>query len=89
MDVFNTYEDWRHGISNVASDNLYYIKDIDIEGCEFLAPPNSVVVGVKTARAAIEEEVEEEGEDTGADEGEENKATDAPADAPADAPPAE
>ena len=32
MDVFNTYEDWRHGISNVASDNLYYIKDIDILG---------------------------------------------------------
>jgi large subunit ribosomal protein L25 len=39
-----------------------YIKDIDIEGCDFLAPDNSVVVGVKTARAAIEElVVEEEG----------------------------
>tara|TARA_B100000287_G_scaffold432198_1_gene490979 strand:- start:167 stop:829 length:663 start_codon:yes stop_codon:yes gene_type:complete len=37
-----------------------YIKDINIEGCEFLAPPNSVVVGVKTARAAIEDEIEEE-----------------------------
>ena len=36
-----------------------YIKDIEIDGCEFLAPGNSVVVGVKTARAAIEEEVEE------------------------------
>ena len=32
-----------------------YIKDITIQGCEFLAPDNSVVVGVKTARAAIEE----------------------------------
>ena len=32
-----------------------YIKDITIQGCEFLAPENSVVVGVKTARAAIEE----------------------------------
>ena len=46
-----------------------YIKDISIDGCQFLAPPNSVVVGVKTARAAIEDEVEdEEGE-----EGEEGK----------------
>ena len=39
-----------------------YIKDIEIDGCEFLAPGNSVVVGVKTARAAIEE-VEEEVEE--------------------------
>ena len=39
-----------------------YIKDVIIEGCEFLAPGNSVIVGVKTARAAIEElVVEEEG----------------------------
>jgi large subunit ribosomal protein L25 len=68
-----------------------YIKDIEMDGCEFLAPGNSVVVGVKTARAAIEEEVEEgvEGEDAPANEG------DAPAkegDAPtegAEAPPAE
>ncbi len=44
-----------------------YIKDVVIEGAEFLAPPNSVVVGVKTARAAIvEEEIEgEEGEGEG------------------------
>ena len=42
-----------------------YIKDVVIEGAEFLAPPNSVVVGVKTARAAIvEEEIKgEEGEE--------------------------
>ena len=40
-----------------------YIKDIPIDGYQFLAPPNSVVVGVKTARAAIEDEIEaEEGE---------------------------
>jgi large subunit ribosomal protein L25 len=39
-----------------------YIKDIEIDGCEFLAPGNSVIVGVKTARAAIEEEVEAEEE---------------------------
>ena len=37
-----------------------YIKDVNIEGCEFLAPGNSVIVGVKTARAAIEELVVEE-----------------------------
>jgi len=37
-----------------------YIKDITIEGCELVAPGNSVVVGVKTARAVVEEEVEEE-----------------------------
>lgn len=40
-----------------------YIKDITIQGCEFLAPDNSVVVGVKTARAAIEEVVVEEGDE--------------------------
>ena len=33
-----------------------YIKDITIEGCELVAPGNSVVVGVKTARAVVEEE---------------------------------
>jgi len=37
-----------------------YIKDITIEGCDLVAPGNSVVVGVKTARAVVEEEVEEE-----------------------------
>jgi large subunit ribosomal protein L25 len=36
-----------------------YIKDITIEGCELVAPGNSVVVGVKTARAVVEEEIEE------------------------------
>ena len=40
-----------------------YIKDITVEGCELIAPGNSVVVGVKTARAAVEEEVEEEVEE--------------------------
>ena len=61
-----------------------YIKDIEIEGAEFLAPPNSVVVGVKTARTAI---LDEEGEDAEA-EGEDAPDGDAPdGDAPAgDAP---
>lgn len=49
-----------------------YIKDVKIEGVEFLAPLNSVVVGVKTARAAIEEVEEEEGaEGAEGEEGEE------------------
>ena len=65
-----------------------YIKDIEVEGAEFLAPSNSVVVGVKTARAAIEDVVEEEAGEAGEGEGEEGEegvkaeGTDA-ADAPA------
>ena len=45
-----------------------YIKDIEVAGVEFLAPSNSVVVGVKTARTAIEEVVE--GEEEGGEDGE-------------------
>ena len=48
-------------VEDLAIGMFIYIKDITIEGCELLAPPNSVVVGVKTARAAIVETVEEEG----------------------------
>ena len=60
-----------------------YIKDVVIEGAEFLAPPNSVVVGVKTARAAIvEEEIEgeevEEGEE-GTDSASDAKSSETPA----------
>ena len=63
-----------------------YIKDIEVESVEFLAPSNAVVVGVKTARAAIEEEVEEEE----VEEGEEGEEGATPADAPApDAPAAD
>ena len=62
-----------------------YIKDVVIEGAEFLAPPNSVVVGVKTARAAIvEEEIEgeeegEEGEEEGTDSAPDAKSSETPA----------
>ena len=62
-----------------------YIKDIVIEGCEFIAPSNSVIVGVKTARAAIEEEEAEEEEEEG-DEGTEGVEG---GDASAETPPAE
>jgi large subunit ribosomal protein L25 len=54
-----------------------YIKDISIEGCELVAPGNSVVVGVKTARAVVEEEVEE------VEEGAEGDTTEEGAEAPA------
>ncbi|MBT5858417.1 MAG: 50S ribosomal protein L25/general stress protein Ctc [Flavobacteriales bacterium] len=62
-----------------------YIKDIVIEGCEFIAPSNSVIVGVKTARAAIEEEEAEEEEEE-EDEGTEGVEG---GDASAETPPAE
>ncbi len=42
-------------IENLAIGMFIYIKDINIEGCQFLAPESSVVVGVKTARNVIEE----------------------------------
>ena len=43
-------------VENLAIGMFIYIKDINIDGCQFLAPENSVVVGVKTARNVIEEE---------------------------------
>ena len=47
-----------------------YIKDLRSDDYTFLAPDNSVVVGVKTARAAVEEEIEdEEGEEGATEEG--------------------
>ena len=47
-------------VEDLAIGMFIYIKDISIDGCEFLAPPNSVVVGVKTARTAIVETVDNE-----------------------------
>ena len=45
-------------IDHLAIGMFISIKDIVVKGVEFLAPPNSVVVAVKTARAAILEEEE-------------------------------
>ena len=42
-----------------------YIGDLSIDNVEFLAPENSVVVGVKTARSAIEEVEDGEDEEDG------------------------
>ncbi|MGY8988978.1 MAG: 50S ribosomal protein L25, partial [Flavobacteriales bacterium] len=47
-------------IEHLKIGQFIYIKDLDQDSCKFLAPDNSVIVGVKTARAAIEEEVAEE-----------------------------
>ena len=64
-------------IESLRIGQFIYIKDLNVEGCEFIAPDNSVVVGVKTARAAIEEEIAEEeeleGEEGETAEGEEAK----------------
>ena len=60
-----------------------YLKDIEVADVEFLAPSNSVVVGVKTARAANEEEVEEEEGEEGEEGGDSSAADSSTADSPA------
>ena len=55
-------------IENVKIGEFIYIKDISLDGCQFLAPDNAVVVVVKTARGAIEEESEEEENEESSDE---------------------
>ena len=60
-------------IEDLNIGQFIYIKDLEAEGCSFLAPENSVVVGVKTARTVIEEVEEDEdledGEDASAADG--------------------
>lgn len=76
-------------IEDLAIGMFIYIKDINIEGCEFLAPPNSVVVGVKTARTALEV-VEEDNEDS--DDSSDTSSevpSEVPSEAPSDSPSAE
>ena len=69
-------------IENIKIGKFIYIGEIRNDNYTFLAPDSAVIVGVKTARGAIDEEEEEEGEE-GA-EGEASPAGDAPAgDAPA------
>ena len=68
-------------IEDVKIGQFIYIKDLNVEGCEFLAPDSSVVVGVKMSRGAVETD-EEEGE-----EGEEGESADG--DATAETPAAE
>ena len=74
--VANLPEEIKIDIEHLEIGMFIYIKDIELEGSEFLAPPNSVVVGVKTARAAIvDEEIAVEGEEE-TEEGAEEGATD-------------
>ena len=54
-------------IENLKIGQFVYIKDLHLDGCDFLAPDNSVVVGVKTARAAVEDVEEDEDEESVAD----------------------
>ena len=54
-------------IEDLSIGMFLYIRDISIQGCEFLAPPSSVVVGVKTARTVIEEVVEEDDSEESSD----------------------
>lgn len=56
-------------IKDLEIGQFIYIKDLSVEGCQFLAPEGSVVVGVKTARAAIEDEIETEDEESEETEG--------------------
>ena len=56
-------------ISELKIGMFIYIKDLKSDKYSFLASDNSVVVGVKTARAAIEEEVVEEVEGEEGEEG--------------------
>ena len=50
-------------ISDLNIGQFVYIRDLKSDDYSFLAPDGSVVVGVKTARAAIEEEVADEEEE--------------------------
>lgn len=47
------------------------VRDLNIEGCEILEAPGSVVAAVKTARGAVAGDDEEEGEEDSAEGGEE------------------
>ena len=66
-------------IEDIKIGQFIYIKDIEVEGCEFLAPASSVVVGVKTSRAAIEEDEDGEGEEEEGDEAAPSQEVDGPA----------
>jgi len=54
-------------IEELKIGDFIYIKDLKSDNYTFLAPDSSVVVGVKTARGAIEDEVEEGNEEESSD----------------------
>ena len=67
-------------ISDLKIGMFVYIKDLRSDVYDFLAADNSVVVGVKTARNAIEDELAESEEDEGA-EGEDGESPESSSDA--------
>ena len=73
-------------ISNMKIGDKIYVRDIDADKFDILTAGNAVVVAVKTARNAVEEEAEEEAEGEGGADGAEAPAAEAPA---AEAPAAE
>ena len=66
-------------IEELKIGKFLYIGDVRDERYTFLAGDKSVIVGVKTARGAVEDEEEEEGTEEGAAEGGDAPAADAPA----------
>ena len=72
-------------IEDVKIGQFIYIKDVSADGCEFLAPDNSVIVGVKTSRGALEDDSEDEEEDSDST----AEGGDAPAEATTEAPSSE
>ena len=73
-------------ITEMKIGDKIYVRDIDADKFDILTSGNAVVVAVKTARNAVEEEVEEEVEGEASAEGAEAPAAEAPA---AEAPAAE
>jgi large subunit ribosomal protein L25 len=65
-------------IEELKIGKFLYIGDVRDERYTFLAGDKSVIVGVKTARGAVEDEEEEEGTEEGAAEGGDAPAADAP-----------
>ncbi len=55
-------------VTDLKIGDLVRVSDITFEGVTCLEPANAVIVGVKTARGAVDEEEEEEGEEAPAEE---------------------
>jgi len=65
-------------ITNVRIGQSIKVKDITLDGVEFLDNPNSVIMAVKTSRVVIEDEEEEDGEEgEGSEESKEDSSSEA------------
>jgi large subunit ribosomal protein L25 len=56
-------------ITNLRIGKKIRVSDVSIPGLTILAPSNAVIVGIRTARGAVDEDEEEEGEEGEATEG--------------------